>query len=58
MVVTISSSILIKYLRRICDEKIILLPIKVNKIIRYDVPLFLYMVEFRGSTPLSPTYRD
>jgi len=55
IVVTISSSILIKNLRLICDEEIFVITISDNNIIIYYVLLFLYMVEVRGSTPLSPT---
>jgi len=59
IVVSISSSlILMKNLRRICDEKFFTIPVNIYKIIRYDVLLSLYMVEVRGSNPLSPTYRD
>jgi len=55
IIVTISSSILIKYTRRICDEKFFKIRVSDIKIIIYDMSLFLYMVEVRGSNPLSPT---
>ena len=58
IVVKISSSILIKNLRRICNEKIYAMPISDNNIMIYGIILSLYMVEVRGSTPLSPTHRD
>lgn len=53
IVVTISSSILIKNLRRICDEKIFAISVSDNKIMIYDIHLSLYMVEAVGSNPLS-----
>gem|GEM_PF-3792756 len=55
MVVTISSSILIKNLRRICDEIISVIAVNYIYIMRYNACLSLYMVEVRGSNPLSPT---
>ena len=52
IVVTISSSILMKNLRRICDGNIFALPVSDINIMIYHVSLFLYMVEAIGSNPI------